>query len=190
MLTRDSRWFLAPGGSEYRAHHVCGQPQPSLRRLDLFLLLSTPWMASRTSAPTAGDGRSQCACAFDTADRYCCIGSHRSSSSPRSPSAATVSCRATDSRHHGTRPTLYACAEAETPAKFERLREEETKLPLKRRPTDWDAHCRSRQPGAIYSCSWIPVWRRSIWIFGSDKQIQGRSHGTLDTWHMGKLNIL
>ena len=90
----------------------------------------------------------------------------------------------------GTRPSLYACAEAEAPTKFERLREEETKLPLKRRPTDWDAHCRSRQPGAIYSCSWIPVWRRSIWIFGSDKQIQGRSHGTLDTWHMGKLNIL
>ena len=58
----------------------------------------------------------------------------------------------------GTRPSLYACAEAEAPTKFVRLCEEETKLPLKRRPTDcllttghadWDAHCRSRQPGAI-----------------------------------------
>ena len=45
------------------------------------------------------------------------------------------------------------------PYEVQRLREEETKLPLKRRPTaclltavhaDWDAHCRSTQADAIW----------------------------------------
>ena len=68
-------------------------------------------------------------------------------------------CRRECQLYEGARPSLYACAEAEASTKFQRLREEETKLPLKRRPTaclltavhaDWDAHCRSTQADAIW----------------------------------------
>ena len=69
------------------------------------------------------------------------------------------------STHPHTQPTQPKPEQAETPRSDrqcrggrERLREEETKLPLKRRPTaclltavhtDWDAHCRSTQADAI-----------------------------------------